>query len=437
MVPTLLPGDRVLVVARPRPAAAGDPGRRPGGAGRPPRARAADGQAGRRRRRGPGSSCGATTRPPAPTVATSARSAAATIRGRVVYRYLPEAGGVGSATRSVTADDARALRRWKLLRVGNRASSVRPSRRGVGLSSHARSSSHLDRDRLLCLVLAAPAGAARARRSVRAATSCSAGPIPPPPATTGRWPPSAGWATTSPAWSARSAPPRRRWARSGRPSPAGPSPSTRGDRGLDRLRGLRQWGRSGRIGPGRQARLRASARRLRRHQGHRRRLHRAGQAPRRVGRPPGRAAAEDRRPQGRAAERGAGAGVHGQAGAGAPVPARRPGQPGRAGAAARGRASGPIPVVTDFICPVRGPLTFTDSWGAPRSGGRRHEGTDIMNAHGTENVAVVSGTFETHHSGPGGCRSTSTATTATPTTTPTCHRSSAPTGGSPRARSSA
>ena len=65
-------------------------------------------------------------------------------------------------------------------------------------------------------------------------------------------------------------------------------------------------------------------------------------------------------------------------------------------------ASGPIPVVTDFVCPIQGPLTFTDTWGAPRPGGRRHEGTDLMNAYGTPNVAVVSGEFETHHSGLGG-----------------------------------
>jgi len=64
--------------------------------------------------------------------------------------------------------------------------------------------------------------------------------------------------------------------------------------------------------------------------------------------------------------------------------------------------SGPIPVLTDFICPLRGPLTFTDSWGAPRPGGRGHEGTDLMSPHGTENVAVVSGTFKRHHSGAGG-----------------------------------
>jgi peptidoglycan LD-endopeptidase LytH len=64
--------------------------------------------------------------------------------------------------------------------------------------------------------------------------------------------------------------------------------------------------------------------------------------------------------------------------------------------------SGPIPVVTDFTCPIRGPHTFTNTWGAPRGGGRRHEGTDLMAAHGIPNVAVVSGTFRTHHSRLGG-----------------------------------
>lgn len=43
-----------------------------------------------------------------------------------------------------------------------------------------------------------------------------------------------------------------------------------------------------------------------------------------------------------------------------------------------------------FVCPVPG-STFIDSWGAPRSGGRRHEGVDMMASAGTPILAPVAG----------------------------------------------
>ena len=49
------------------------------------------------------------------------------------------------------------------------------------------------------------------------------------------------------------------------------------------------------------------------------------------------------------------------------------------------------PPAADFVCPVAGPHTFIDSWGAPRSGGRTHEGVDMLAATGTPTVAPVSG----------------------------------------------
>jgi murein DD-endopeptidase MepM/ murein hydrolase activator NlpD len=42
-------------------------------------------------------------------------------------------------------------------------------------------------------------------------------------------------------------------------------------------------------------------------------------------------------------------------------------------------------------CPVSKPYTFIDSWGAPRSGGRAHKGTDIMNPMGNKVHAIVDG----------------------------------------------
>ena len=52
-------------------------------------------------------------------------------------------------------------------------------------------------------------------------------------------------------------------------------------------------------------------------------------------------------------------------------------------------------------CPVPN-ATFTDTWGAPRSGGRTHKGTDLMAPYGSPIYAVASGTVRAAHSSAGG-----------------------------------
>jgi murein DD-endopeptidase MepM/ murein hydrolase activator NlpD len=55
--------------------------------------------------------------------------------------------------------------------------------------------------------------------------------------------------------------------------------------------------------------------------------------------------------------------------------------------------------VDTIVCPVQGASAYGDTWGAPRSGGRRHQGVDMLAPTGTPLQAVVSG-FVDHRSNP-------------------------------------
>lgn len=54
------------------------------------------------------------------------------------------------------------------------------------------------------------------------------------------------------------------------------------------------------------------------------------------------------------------------------------------------------------LCPIFGPVAFVNDWGAPRSGGRTHQGNDMFAPYGVPDVAVVSGQLQIEIGGLGG-----------------------------------
>ena len=74
-------------------------------------------------------------------------------------------------------------------------------------------------------------------------------------------------------------------------------------------------------------------------------------------------------------------------------------------AAARRSGAGaglPSGSTSGVVCPVAGSSWFTDTWGAPRSGGRTHKGVDMSASYGTPLVAMNSGSVRLNWHSAGG-----------------------------------
>lgn len=66
----------------------------------------------------------------------------------------------------------------------------------------------------------------------------------------------------------------------------------------------------------------------------------------------------------------------------------------RAKAVEYGLADVREPVIDGRTCPVAGIVSFSDDWGAPRSGGRTHEGIDLVAPYGSPLVAIEAGVVD-------------------------------------------
>jgi peptidoglycan LD-endopeptidase LytH len=122
-----------------------------------------------------------------------------------------------------------------------------------------------------------------------------------------------------------------------------------------------------------------------------------------------RAAREAREAEARAAEQrrttesasssgGSGSSSSGSTGSSSSGSSGSSGSPGSSSGSSGGGSSSVSS--SGMACPVGQPRSFSDTWGAPRSGGRAHRGTDILAPYGIPVYAIVGGTWSIQSPGP-------------------------------------